>query len=351
MWRPLYRHGSADVALWPQGVAGTLPIMRILVTGGAGYIGSVTSAALLRRGHDVVVLDDLRTGHRAAVPNGASFVRADVADTDAVADTLRTHGSEAIVHFAASSLVGESMEKPMLYFGNNTAGTFALLDVALQHDVGRFVLSSTAALYGTPDSVPIPEDATLRPESVYGESKYLIERALGWLGRTAGLGWTALRYFNAAGADGERGEDHRPESHLIPLVLQVALGTRDVISVFGDDYPTADGTAVRDYVHVSDLADAHVLALEALNPGDGHAYNVGTGRGYSVRDVIDTCRRITGHPIPERTAPRRAGDPPTLVADPARIRAELGWTPDHDDLDAIVASAWRWHETHPNGYA
>jgi UDP-glucose 4-epimerase len=325
--------------------------MRILVTGGAGYIGSVTAAALLARGHDVTILDDLRTGHRAAVPEGAAFVRGDVADAALVGPLLQEHGVEAIVHFAASSLVGESMEKPMLYFGNNTAGTLALLDTALRHGVDRFVLSSTAALYGTPDRVPIPEDAALHPESVYGESKYLIERTLAWLGRTAGLGWTALRYFNAAGADGVRGEDHRPESHLIPLVLQVALGRRDEIALFGDDYPTPDGTAIRDYVHVVDLAEAHVLALEALRPGEGRAYNVGTGRGYSVREVVDACRAVTGHAIPARVAPRRAGDPPVLVADASRIAADLGWTPSHDDLASIVASAWRWHADHPEGYA
>lgn len=325
--------------------------MRILVTGGAGYIGSVTAATLLRRGHDVVVLDDLRTGHRGAVPDQAAFVEADVADGSAVTDTLREHRIEAIVHFAASSLVGESMQKPMLYFGNNTAGTLALLGTALEAGVERFVLSSTAALYGTPEHVPIPEDAPLQPESVYGESKHLIERTLAWLGRTAGLGWAALRYFNAAGADGARGEDHRPESHLIPLVLQVALGQRDHIDVFGDDYPTDDGTAVRDYVHVADLADAHVLAVEAIRPGEGRAYNVGTGQGHSVRAVIEACRRVTGRSIPARAAPRRPGDPPALVADPSRIGSDLGWTPHHVELDAIVESAWRWHEAHPDGYA
>lgn len=325
--------------------------MRILVTGGAGYIGSVTAATLLERGHEVVVVDDLRTGHRAAVPEGVPFVRADIADGDAVGDVLRSYDVEAIVHFAANSLVGESMEHPMRYFGNNTGGTFSLLGTALEHGVGRFVLSSTAALYGTPDSVPIPEDAPLHPESVYGESKYLIERALRWLGSTAGLGWTALRYFNAAGADGIRGEDHRPESHLIPLVLQVALEQRERIDIFGDDYPTDDGTAVRDYVHVADLAEAHVRAVEAIRAGDGRAYNVGTGRGHSVREVIDACRRITGHAIPAHTAQRRAGDPPALVADPGRIGNELGWSPRHRDLDDIVASAWNWHQDHPHGYA
>lgn len=325
--------------------------MRILVTGGAGYIGSVTVAALRARGHDVAVLDDLRTGHAAAVPEGVPFVLADVADRDAVGDAFDAHGTEAVVHFAASSLVGASMERPLDYFCNNTGGTLALLDAMGAHGVNGFVLSSTAALYGTPDAVPIPEDAPLRPESVYGESKHLIERMLSWLARTNGLGYAALRYFNAAGASAERGEDHRPESHLVPLVLQVALGQRDHIAIFGEDYDSADGTAVRDYVHVEDLARAHVLAVEALRPGSGAAYNVGTGRGWSVREVIDVCRRVTGHPIPARPAPRRAGDPPRLVADPTRIERELGWRAEVPALEAIVASAWRWQRAHPDGYA
>lgn len=324
--------------------------MRILVTGGAGYIGSITAAALLDRGHDVVVLDDLRTGHRAAVPDGAPFVLADVADEVAVGDAIDRHGCDAIVHFAASSLVGESMERPLAYFGNNTAGSLALLTAALERGVRRFVLSSTAALYGTPDAVPIPETAPLRPESVYGESKHMVERMLRWLGETAGLGWTALRYFNAAGAHGGRGEDHRPESHLIPIVLQTALGRRDRVAIFGDDYDTPDGTAVRDYVHVADLARAHVLAVEAVEPGRGAAFNVGTGHGFSVREVIEACRDVTGHEIPAEAAPRRAGDPPRLVADPSAIGRELGWRPEVAELRDIVATAWSWHRAHPDGY-
>lgn len=324
--------------------------MRILVTGGAGYIGSVTAAELLARGHDVVVLDDLRTGHRAAVPDGAPFVLADVADEGAVGAALDAHGCEAVVHFAASSLVGESMERPLAYFGNNTGGTLSLLTTALERGVRGFVLSSTAALYGTPDAVPIPETAALRPESVYGESKYLIERMLRWLGETAGLGWTALRYFNAAGAAGGRGEDHRPESHLIPIVLQTALGARERVQVFGTDYDTPDGTAIRDYVHVADLARAHVLAVEALEPGRGAAYNVGTGRGFSVREVLGACREVTGLAVPSVDAPRRAGDPPRLVADAGAIRRALGWRPEVTELRDIVASAWDWHRAHPAGY-
>jgi len=324
--------------------------MNVLVTGGAGYIGSVTTEGLVRRGHRAVVLDNLVTGHRAAVPEGAAFVEADVGDRGAVERVLREHDVDAVLHFAAYSLVGESMERPLAYFRNNVAGSLALLEAMAAAGVKRFVLSSTAALFGTPDSVPIAEGAPVRPESVYGESKALIERMLHWLNRTAGLGYVSLRYFNAAGASAVLGEDHRPETHLIPLVLQVAAGGRGHIEVFGDDYPTADGTAVRDYIHVLDLADAHVLAVEALQAGEARAYNLGNGRGFSVREVIDVCRRVTGHAIPERRAPRRSGDPPALVADPGRIREELGWRAQHDSLESIVTSAWDWYRRHPEGY-
>lgn len=324
--------------------------MNILVTGGAGYIGSVTTEHLLARGHHVVVLDDLSTGHREAVPQEAPFVHADVADADMVAYALEEHEVEVVMHFAACSLVGESMAQPTRYFKNNTSGSIALLDTMARFGVRRFVLSSTAALFGTPDAVPIPEGATVRPESVYGESKLLVERVLGWLQRTAGFGYVALRYFNAAGASSARGEDHRPESHLIPLVLQVAAGKRAQIEVFGDDYPTPDGTAVRDYVHVEDLAAAHALAVEALEPGQARAYNLGNGEGFSVREVIDVCRDVTGSDIPEARAPRRAGDPPVLVADAGLIRDELGWEPRYASLRDIVASAWRWHRANPDGY-
>jgi len=321
-----------------------------MVTGGAGYIGSITSERLLGRGHAVVVLDNLATGHRRAVPPAAAFVEGDVADTDTVVRTLREHRVEAVLHFAAYSLVGESMTLPLRYFRNNVAGTVALLDALRAAGVERFVLSSTAALFGTPERLPIAEDAVVRPESVYGESKALIERMLGWLNRTSGLGFAALRYFNAAGASDSFGEDHRPETHLIPIVLQVAAGVRAAVEVYGRDYPTDDGTAVRDYIHVLDLADAHVLAVEALRPGEARAYNLGNGRGFSVRQVIDVCRQVTGRAIPEQAAPRRAGDPPVLVADAARIRRELGWQPLRASLEAIVGSAWRWHQEHPQGY-
>ncbi len=325
--------------------------MNVLVTGGAGYIGSVTVATLLERGHSVVVLDDLSTGHRGAVPEGVPFVHGSVADPDMVGYALAEHRVEAVVHFAAKSLVGESMSKPTKYFLANTASTFALLDSAAAHGVGRFVLSSTAAVYGTPARVPIPETAELRPESVYGESKLMIERALKWLADTTGLASAALRYFNAAGATASLGEDHRPESHLIPIVLQVAAGKREQAQVFGTDYDTPDGSAVRDYVHVSDLAEAHALALEAMRPGEARAYNLGSGSGYSVREVIDVCRAVTGHAVPTAEAPRRAGDPPRLVADSSLARSELGWKPRFDDLGTLVASAWEWHSAHPHGYA
>lgn len=324
--------------------------MNVLVTGGAGYIGSITVTALLDKGHGVVVVDDLSTGHRAAVPAAAAFVRADIADRDTVLRTIEGHAVDAVVHFAAASLVGESMRDPIKYYKNNVSGSVALLDAVLAGGVKRVVLSSTAALFGTPDSVPIAETAAIRPESVYGETKHAGERLLSWLTQTKGLGYAALRYFNAAGASDDQGEDHDPETHLIPIVLQVATGARPHVEVFGSDYPTPDGTAVRDYVHVLDLAAAHVLAIEAIEPGMERAYNLGSGAGYSVRQVIDTCRTVTGHDIPEVASSRRPGDPPILVADSAKAHDELGWRPQHQSLAAIVESAWRWRRAHPDGY-
>ena len=324
--------------------------MNILVTGGAGYIGSVTTEKLISRGHRVVVLDNLATGHREAVHPEAAFVRADVADTDAVRRAVLEHEVEAALHFAAFSLVGESMRDPFKYFDNNSAGTLRLLETLVNENVTRFVLSSTAALFGLPERLPIAEDAPIKPGSVYGESKWLIERMLGWLKETSGLGYTTLRYFNAAGASARYGEDHDPETHLIPLVLQVAAGKREGIQIFGDDYPTPDGTCVRDYVHVQDLAEAHLLAVEALEPGEGHAYNLGNGQGFSVQEVIEVCREVTGRAIPTHLAPRRPGDPAALVADSGLIRRELGWRPRYTELRDIVASAWAWHQAHPDGY-
>ncbi|HLV13131.1 MAG TPA: UDP-glucose 4-epimerase GalE [Trueperaceae bacterium] len=324
--------------------------MKVLVTGGAGYIGSVTAQALLAAGHGVVVVDDLSTGHRGAVPEGARLVVADAGDARAMRALMAAEGVEAVMHFAALSLVGDSMREPLRYYRHNVGGAIGLLEACVAAGVGRFVLSSTAAVYGTPDVVPVPETAALRPASVYGETKLAIERLLHWLSVTRGLGYAALRYFNAAGAAPGRGEDHRPETHLVPLVLQAALGRRPEVTVFGSDYPTPDGTAVRDYVHVEDLARAHVLALEALAPGVGGAYNLGNGAGFSVREVIDVCRRVTGADLNVVEAPRRAGDPPVLVADASKAAAELGWRPRFADLEAIVASAWAWHSAQPDGY-
>jgi len=324
--------------------------MKLLVTGGAGYVGSVTVEALIAAGHDVLVIDDLRSGHRSALHPQARFVHADISDESAVRAALRAQPCDALLHFAAASLVGDSMRDPHAYFRNNVAGTLALLRAVSAEGVDKVVFSSTAALYGTPDATPIRESAPLRPESVYGETKLQIERALQWLARTSGLASVALRYFNAAGASSERGEDHRPETHLIPLVLQVAAGVRERVHVFGDDYPTPDGTAVRDYVHVQDLADAHVRALAALEPGSAKAYNLGNGNGASVAQVIDAVRGVTGVDIAYDVAPRRDGDPPVLVADASAARSALGWQPQRPDLRDIVADAWRWHQAHPRGY-
>ncbi len=324
--------------------------MNILVTGGAGYIGSITSEELLRQGHEVVILDNLSTGHRAAVPDGADFVQGDIANQALVTDLLQKHQPEAVLHFAASSLVGESMQKPTRYFENNTMGTLLLLKSLIASGVHKFVLSSTAALFGTPERVPIDEDAPIRPESVYGESKYLIERLLHWYRETKGLGYTTLRYFNAAGASEQLGEDHDPETHLIPIVLDVAAGNRDSVQIYGTDYDTPDGTCIRDYIDVRDLARAHLLAVEALQPGTANAYNLGSGTGYSVREVIDVCAQVTGVDIPVEIAPRRPGDPAVLVADSARISEELGWNRRHTRLEDTVNAAWLFKVSHPNGY-
>ncbi len=324
--------------------------MRLLVTGGAGYVGSVTVEALIEGGHEVMVIDDLRTGHRQAVHPGAAFVQADVADEAAVRAALRHQPCDALLHFAALSLVDASMRDPHGYFQNNVGGTLALLRAVTAEGVHRVVFSSTAALYGTPERTPIPEGATLSPENVYGETKLQIERALQWLARTTGLASVALRYFNAAGASGERGEDHRPESHLIPIVLDVVRGVRPEVLIFGDDYPTPDGTAVRDYIHVLDLADAHRRALEVLEAGQAKAYNLGNGAGSSVAEVISTVQQVTGREVPTRVAPRRAGDSPVLVADASLARSELGWQPRRPELGEIVEDAWRWRQAHPHGY-
>ncbi len=323
--------------------------MKVLVTGGAGYIGSVAVEELVAAGHEVIVFDNLFQGHRAAVPNEATFIKGDLAETDLIGSVMREHLPDAVMHFAARSLVGESMEKPFDYLGDNVRNALNLLQATIDADVGKFILSSTANLFDQPETVPIAESERIIPGSPYGESKHMVERMLFWLEKTHGLRYACLRYFNAAGASPSRGEDHDPERHLIPLVLQVALGQRDSIKVFGDDYPTPDGTCVRDYVHVSDLAQAHILALAALDEGS-RVYNLGNGSGYSVKEVIDTAREITGHPIPSETTPRRPGDPAVLVGSSTKIRAELGWEPKFPSLKAIIQSAWDWHRHHPNGY-
>ncbi len=314
--------------------------MQVLVTGGAGYIGATTAAALLEAGHEVVVVDDLSRGHREAVPQDARFVEADITDPEVIDPVVAQGSFDACLHFAALIEAGESMQAPERFFRVNTGGSAVLLEALLRHGVGRFVLSSTAAVYGEPDDVPITEDAALEPSNAYGESKLLVERMLAWHHRIHGLKTASLRYFNAAGAVTGRGERHDPETHLIPLVLQVARGQREHIKIFGTDYPTPDGTCVRDYIHVADLADAHVLAVERLDEHGTVTCNLGNGRGFSVREVVEAARRVTGHPIPAAEVDRRAGDPAILIASSSRAEELLGWTPRHRDLDRIVADAW-----------
>jgi len=325
--------------------------VKVLVTGGAGYIGSVVARRLRQEGHTTLVLDDLSEGHRAAA--GPDLVVGDFADRALVERLVRERGIEAVVHMAASCLVGESVEKPILYYRNNLEKSLALLDVLIDHGVGCFVLSSTAAVYGEPVAIPIDEDHPTRPTNPYGETKLALERALLWLQAAGGLQFVALRYFNAAGAtrDGALGEFHDPETHLIPRVLAAAAGD-DPVPILGTNYETHDGTAVRDYIHVEDLADAHVRALARLQAGGASAiFNLGNGAGYSVRQVIDTARRVTGRAIPVRDSARRPGDPATLVASSARARRDLGWQPVHDALEIIIESAWRFRIAHPHGYA
>lgn len=323
--------------------------MRILVTGGAGYIGSVVARELLRSGHSVVVYDDLSHGHRCAVPAEADFIQGDIAHQETLDRVLKKFPFDAVMHFAGLIEAGESMKEPERYFRSNSGNTLLLLERILAHGIRKFVFSSTAALYGDPERIPISEDDPLRPTNVYGESKLLVEQMLAWFNRIHGLRYASLRYFNAAGATEELGEAHQPESHLIPLVLQVAQGKREFISIFGIDYPTPDGSCIRDYIHVSDLASAHVLALAALASHSRLIYNLGNGRGFSVREVIQVARGVTGHPIPAKESPRRAGDPAILVASSERIRNELGWKPEFSELDSIIQSAWRWMRKHPNG--
>jgi UDP-glucose 4-epimerase len=324
--------------------------MRVLVVGGAGYIGSVTVEHLIAKGHEVTIFDNLSRGHTEALPKGVPFIKGDMGN-EADLDAAFAGKPDAVMHFAALSLVGESVEKPALYFQNNVVNGIRLLDSMLRHKVRNFVFSSTAAVYGEPPSSPIDEDFPLVPTSPYGESKLAYERILKCYAAAYDMHYTSLRYFNAAGATAERGEDHHPETHLIPVVLQVARGERPHATIFGEDYPTRDGTCIRDYIHVSDLADAHLLAMEHMVASKrSGVYNLGSEQGFSVKEVIETVRAVTGHAIPTEVGARRAGDPAVLVASSKRIRADIGWAPTRTDLATIVGDAWKWHQKHPNGY-
>ncbi len=325
--------------------------MRVLVTGGAGYIGSHVVDLLILDRHEVTVLDSLEKGHREAVHPRASFVQGDFGDAALLDGLFQQTSFDAVMHFAAYIEAGESMVDPGRFFVNNTARPLVLLDRMAAHGVKKFIFSSTAATYGDPEYTPIDEEHPKQPTNTYGYAKLLVEGALEWMHKLRGLSYASLRYFNASGCGGELGEDHSPETHLIPLMLEVAQGRRSVIKVFGTDYPTPDGSCVRDYIHVKDLASAHLLALKALGEGTRLIYNLGNGKGYSVREVIEAARRVTGHAIPVEEAPRRAGDPAILVASSAKIRKELGWTPAIPELEAIIQSAWDWKQRFPHGYA
>ena len=327
--------------------------MAILVLGGAGYIGSHTVYELLDAGRDVVVADNLVTGFRAAVPSQARFYQADIRDRAAMDRLFETEQIDGVIHFAAFSQVGESMTDPLKYYDNNLHGTMVLLQSMTDHGVDKIVFSSTAATYGEPEQIPILETDAATPTNCYGETKLAMEHMMSWTSRAHGLRYVALRYFNACGAHpgGAIGEAHDPETHLIPLILQVPVGKREKVFIFGDDYPTRDGTCVRDYIHVTDLAQAHILALDyLLRGGENNVFNLGNGVGFTVKEVIDTARRVTGHPIPAEVCERRAGDPAQLVASSEKAKSVLGWKPRYDDLSTIISSAWQWHSTHPNGY-
>jgi UDP-glucose 4-epimerase len=327
--------------------------MSILIVGGAGYIGSHVVKQLNEAGFATVVYDSLKKGHREAVLSG-DFIQGDILDTNRLSQVFRKHQIEAVMHFAADSVVGESVESPLAYFENNVAGTINLLKIMINFEIKRFVFSSTAAVYGEPEQIPIMEDNPTKPTNPYGESKLMIEQILSRCDEAYGLRYISLRYFNAAGADpsGILGEDHQPETHLIPLILQVALGQRENINIFGTDYPTPDGTCIRDYIHVTDLAKAHILALQALIEGKiSTVYNLGNGKGYSVKEVIETTRKVTGHKIPTIETKRRPGDPSVLISSSAKAFHELNWKPELSNLETIISTAWQWHKNHPNGYA
>ncbi len=323
--------------------------MKLLVTGGAGYIGSVMAAQLLAADHEVTIFDNLSKGHIQAVSAGAHFIEGDLLNEQSLNSVL-TKGFDGVLHFAALSLVGESVQQPERYYRNNVCGTLNLLEAMHAADVPRLVFSSTAAVYGEPEDIPILETAVARPTNPYGGSKLAIDQLIGFMVAAHGLAAVSLRYFNVAGASGQLGEDHHPETHLIPIVLDVAAGQRSVVQIYGTDYSTPDGTAIRDYIHVEDLARAHLLALESVRAGEHRIYNLGNGMGFSVREVIETARQVTGVPINAAPAPRRAGDPPVLVASSQRIRAELGWIPQKPDLATMIGDAWKWRQAHPHGY-
>lgn len=327
--------------------------MRLLVLGGAGYIGSHTALELIKKGHEVVVVDNLVTGYVKAVPEKATFYQGDIRDFDFLDDLFKKEKIDAVIHFAAFSLVGESVTNPLKYYDNNLYGTKVLLDAMIKNDIKKIVFSSTAATYGEPENIPILETDRTCPTNPYGETKLAMEKMFHWASKAHGLNYVSLRYFNACGADatGQIGEAHNPESHLIPLVLQVPNGKRESVSIYGTDYDTPDGTCIRDYIHVTDLAEAHILAVEYLaKGGESNIFNLGNGVGYSVREVIETARRVTGHPIPATEVPRRAGDPARLVASGEKAKNILGWEPKIKQLDEIVESAWKWHRKHPDGY-
>lgn len=326
--------------------------MAVLVTGGAGYIGSHTVAELLARGEEVVIVDSLETGHKDAVLGGTLHI-GDIRDREFLDSVFTQHSIDAVIHFAAYSLVGESMSNPAKYYDNNVHGTLVLLEAMRKHQVSRIVFSSTAATYGEPERTPIEETEATNPTNVYGETKLTMERMMRWFDQAHDIRYVSLRYFNAAGAheNGKIGEDHRPETHLIPLVLQTALGQRKEMKVFGNDYPTADGTCIRDYIHVSDLADAHVLAVEYLRGGgQSDVFNLGSGNGFSVLEVIQTAERVTGRSVPTVVEERRAGDPAVLIASASKAKSVLGWNPKRDDLNVLIDSAWKWHQARPHGY-
>lgn len=324
--------------------------MKILVTGGAGYIGSATVEMLINEGDEVVIIDNLYQGHLDAVHPQAVFVQADLADKAAIDAVMAAHQPDGVMHFASHTLVGESMERPFLYLRDNIVNGLNLIESAVEHGVKRFILSSTANLFDDPERMPIDETERIVPGSPYGESKHILERYLHWMDRIYGMRYACLRYFNACGATPERGEHHNPETHLIAIVLEVALGKREKVVIYGDDYNTPDGTCVRDYVHISDLASAHILAMRSLEQGS-RKYNLGNGKGYSVREVIETARAVTGHPIPAEIGPRRPGDPDVLIASSETINHELSWVPRYPKLRDIIQSAWDWHVAHPDGYA